>query len=79
MFGAEHMMARERIIGLCALVVGVAVLVWLCMQDFRDFLFEHGGIEYYQSNPIMILVCLSIAVAVGLTVHFILEWRNRRR
>ena len=30
-------MTRKRIIGLCALVVGVAGLVWLTVQDIRAF------------------------------------------
>ena len=72
-------MPRRKILWLCILAVTAVVLVWSFIQDLRDFLFEHRGIEYYQRNPIMIVACIAIAVAVGLTAHFILEWRKRKR
>ena len=65
-------MTRRKILWLCIIAVCAAVLVWDFIQELRDFLFEHRGIEYYQRNPIMIVVCIAIAVAVGLTAHFIL-------
>lgn len=72
-------MKRNHIIRLCALVVGLSSIVWLSIQDIRTFLVEDRGIEYFRSNPIMILVCLVIGTVVGLTAHFILEWRNRKK
>jgi len=59
--------------------MGVGSLVWLSIQDIRTFLIEDKGIEYFRSNPIMILVCLAVGVVVGLTVHFILELMGKTK
>ena len=72
-------MTRNNVIRLSALIVGVASLVWLSIQDVRTFLIEDKGFEYFRSNPIMILVCLSIGIVVGLTAHFVVEFLNKKK
>ena len=81
MFGKKIMKKSKpkSILRLLCLIAGISLFVWLTIQEFHSFFVDDKGIEYFKSNPNMLLTSAVIGIFVGLFIHCILELKKNKK